>query len=113
MNPITIKLVFDLATDREKHELYELHKKYRLTPSEIKDAVAFLSEKKVIDHNGRFFRLSEHLTGRQLSVIYNAIVARSLELDKLEIQKIIDKAKPITELYKPNLEIIDETLRLD
>ena len=113
MNPITIKLVFDLAKDKEKHELYELHKKYRLTPTEIQGAVAFLSEKKVIDHNGRFFRLSDHLTGRQLSVIYNALVARSLELDKLEIQKIIDKAKPITELYKPNLEIIDEALRLD
>lgn len=113
MNSIAIKLAFELASDKEEHDLYELHETYRLTPAEIEHAVLFLKKNKIIEKNGNIFKLSDSLEVEQLKSLYNALTLRTLELDRQEIEKILDRAKPQTELYKPNLSIIDEILKID
>ncbi|RDK82944.1 UNVERIFIED_ORG: hypothetical protein DFO82_2246 [Idiomarina abyssalis] len=113
MEPILIKLVIELAKDKEEHEFYELHEKFRFTPSEVKKIIEFLSAKKVIEHREHVFKLNSKLSNEQLAFIYNAMSSRKLELDKNLIQTMVDKACEITEPYKPNLDIIDKTLKLD
>lgn len=113
MNPITIKLVFDLLVDREELELFDLHYKYRLTPSEINRTVKFLEKENVINHNNRYIRLNRNLSKEQLRILYNSICNRKLELEKEKILALSEQAKPISEFYKPNLRIIDKSLKLD
>ena len=113
MSSIIIKLVVDLLADNNKHEFYELHQKYRLTPAEIKKSVNFLEIHNIVEVAGNEFWLSGELSSFQLHTLYESIKNRNLELDKEHLDKIKKESQPLNELYTPNLKILDSTLLID
>lgn len=110
MREIHIKLVLNLINDREEHDLYELHEKYRLTPTEARNSIKILGEMGIIDIKGRVFSVSDKLTKKQIGTLYKSAAFREIELDQEEITILRNRALEINALYLPNLNIIDESL---
>jgi hypothetical protein len=113
MLSIVIKLIVGLIADKNRHDFYELHRKYRLTPAEIKEAVKLLETHEIVVVEGNEFWLAGELNGDQIYTIYESIKNRSLELDKAQLERIRENSQPINELYYPKLKIIDDTLLMD
>lgn len=113
MNPILIKLVIELIKDKKEHELYELHKKFRLTPKEASDAVKYLYKLGGVNFDGKYFMLRDNINSDQLSCMYNAIQGRTLNLDEEDISKYKINSIDINSFYLPNFNILDSELIVD
>lgn len=111
MKATVLKLVFEASLDGNVHTAYELHRKYRLTPSEIRAAFFFLKSNKIIDGELHHFQMKSELSDTQLGAIYHAIEKRELALDEKQIEHFRMKAKSRGEHYFPNMKIIDKSLK--
>lgn len=58
-----------LISDREWHELFELHDQYRISPSLILELLDLFSREELIVREGYKIRLAEKLSARQFSLL--------------------------------------------
>lgn len=68
---IAIKTCFKLLLDREWHDIYELHKVYRLLPSRILKTLNFLSMNGIIIVDDDNIKLADNISNYQLANINN------------------------------------------
>lgn len=61
-----------ILKDRDWHDLYEFHEKYRLSPALIYDVVEYLLEINAVNKFGTKIRLSEDLPNVILAVLNRA-----------------------------------------
>ncbi|CAH6844964.1 hypothetical protein [Marinomonas sp.] len=108
-----ISSVLKLVVDGEDHELYELNTRYRFSYSQAKEAVESLSDVGVLELSGHFFKLTPHIEKEQLVYLYRNIRHRSLNLEQDVIDGYKKKSLELNELVKPNLDRLDEQLRVD
>lgn len=66
---IVIGEFVSVLADREWHEIYEVHRKYRAQPLEIHESLAFLESNAIIERDGTRVRLSEELNNSHMFLL--------------------------------------------
>lgn len=102
-----------MLKDNKDHDLYELHKKYRLTPVEARDSVNILKEMGILTTQGNTFKISSNISYHSMSLLYKKTRYRKLNLDEDILEKMKGAAVSHDEPYLPNLKIIDRKLKCD
>ncbi|EIU7190175.1 hypothetical protein F6V05_29040 [Pseudomonas aeruginosa] len=58
-----------LISDRQWHDVYEFHQKFRMAPLFIIELIDFFTDKGVIVKEGRLVKLSESLSNEQVALL--------------------------------------------
>lgn len=113
MSSTCISLVIQLIKDGQKHKLYDLHQRFRLTPVEAQEAVEFLARIEILNYDGKFLSLKSNIKAKHLASLYQSIQGRKLSLDEKEISNYRADAIEPNSLYSPDLSRLDKGLLLD
>ncbi len=66
---IAVKLIFNTLIDKNEHNLYEFHTRYRLPPAYILTAVNFLIKHEIAILNEKKISLSIELDNKKIAII--------------------------------------------
>ncbi len=66
---IAIKNCIKLLLDKQWHDIYEIHKQYRLLPNKVYKVIQFLESNKLIDVNDNKVKLSRDISNAQVVII--------------------------------------------
>lgn len=66
---IAIKNCITLLLDKQWHDIYEIHKQYRLLPNNIFKVIQFLESKRLIDVNDNKLKLCNDISNAQVAII--------------------------------------------
>lgn len=85
---IATNVIFNCLLDKKKHDLYEFHRKYRLSPLLVIKAIDFLHEHKMIHRDNGVINISENISNKNI-----AIMNRLSKVEKPEIicKSMIDR----------------------
>gem|GEM_PF-5086697 len=83
--------------DRQWHELYEVHARYRLSPIEIYEAVTLLQRMGIIEQRGTQIRICEDLDEQRLSIMNRlSKTSRPAQLDSYVATPLTFSKKRVT-----------------
>lgn len=113
MENICINLAIRLIKDGKESNLFELHRRFRLTYEQALEAVKYLETLDIVNFDGKRYSLKTNVTAEKLAPIYKLLKQRKLNLDGKDILMYKNNSLAYTELYYPKFTKLDSSLLID